>query len=55
VSSRKRLSYTGFFGRLEDLKVKTRLREGLFIIKKCLFIIRGKTRVKENTYRWVSV
>ena len=57
-----RLTYTGLCGGLEHLKIETRLIDERFesVMGKCdleafLFIIRVKTRTKENMYRWVSV
>ena len=39
---------------LEHLKIKTRLIDEKFV-KQYVFIITGKARAKENTYKWVSV
>ncbi len=41
---------------LENLKIKTRLTNEKFTsVKGNPFIITGKARGKENTYKWVSV
>ena len=57
----KRLAYTGLLGGLKHLKIETRLIDEKFAnvvgtgVSLIEFIIRGKARAKENTYKWVSV
>jgi hypothetical protein len=49
-----RLTYTGFLGELEHLKIKTRLIDEKSDFQGCLLLI-DKVRAKDKTYIWVSV